>query len=239
MKILRGKQIFLLCVVSVCLNLQEEALGSERDPYLLRRQEMIETQIVSRGVSDKRVLDAMLKVERHRFVPFIVRAMAYNDSPLPIGHGQTISQPYIVAYMTEAARLTSEDRVLEVGTGSGYQAAVLAEIAREVYTIEIVEPLAQEARQRLKELGYQNIFVKHGDGYKGWPEKSPFDVIVVTAAPEEIPQELIHQLKTGGRMVVPIGSFFQELYLGTKTESGFEKKNLLPVRFVPMVHGEE
>ena len=214
-------------------------MGSERDPYLLRRQEMIETQIVSRGVSDKRVLDAMLKVERHRFVPFIVRAMAYNDSPLPIGHGQTISQPYIVAYMTEAARLNPEDRVLEVGTGSGYQAAVLAEIAREVYTIEIVEPLADDARQRLKELGYQNIFVKHGDGYKGWPEKSPFDVIVVTAAPEEIPPELIHQLKAGGRMVVPIGSFFQELYLVTRTESGFEKKNLLPVRFVPMVHGQE
>ena len=214
-------------------------MGSERDPYLLRRQEMIETQIVSRGVSDKRVLGAMLKVERHRFVPFIVRAMAYNDSPLPIGHGQTISQPYIVAYMTEAARLNPEDRVLEVGTGSGYQAAVLAEIAREVYTIEIVEPLADDARQRLKELGYQNIFVKHGDGYKGWPEKSPFDVIVVTAAPEEIPPELIHQLKAGGRMVVPIGSFFQELYLVTRTESGFEKKNLLPVRFVPMVHGQE
>ena len=214
-------------------------MGSERDPYLLRRQEMIETQIVSRGVSDKRVLDAMFKVERHRFVPFIVRAMAYNDSPLPIGHGQTISQPYIVAYMTEAARLNPEDRVLEVGTGSGYQAAVLAEIAREVYTIEIVEPLADDARQRLKELGYQNIFVKHGDGYKGWPEKSPFDVIVVTAAPEEIPPELIHQLKAGGRMVVPIGSFFQELYLVTRTESGFEKKNLLPVRFVPMVHGQE
>ena len=214
-------------------------MGSERDPYLLRRQEMIETQIVSRGVSDKRVLDAMFKVERHRFVPFIVRAMAYNDSPLPIGHGQTISQPYIVAYMTEAARLNPEDRVLEVGTGSGYQAAVLAEIAREVYTIEIVEPLADDARQRLKELGYQNIFVKHGDGYKGWPEKSPFDVIVVTAAPEEIPPELIHQFKAGGRMVVPIGSFFQELYLVTRTESGFEKKNLLPVRFVPMVHGQE
>jgi protein-L-isoaspartate(D-aspartate) O-methyltransferase len=233
------KKTLLLGVISVCLNGDGEAMDKGKDPYLLRRQEMIETQIVSRGVSDKRVLDAMLKVERHLFVPFLVRAMAYNDSPLSIGHGQTISQPYIVAYMTEAAQLKADDRVLEIGTGSGYQAAVLAEMAREVYTIEIVEPLADDARRRLKELGYQNIFVKHGDGYKGWPEKSPFDVIIVTAAPEEIPPELVNQLKAGGRMVVPIGSFFQELYLVTSTESGFTKESLLPVRFVPMVHGEE
>ncbi len=233
------KRIVSLCLILLGLNLRGQALGNEKDPYLVRQREMIETQIISRGVSDKKVLAAMLKVKRHLFVPFLARAMSYDDFPLSIGHGQTISQPYIVAYMTEAAGLNPGDRVLEIGTGSGYQAAVLAEIAREVYTIEIIEPLAREAQQRLKELGYQNISVRHGDGYQGWPEKSPFDVIVVTAAPEEIPRELVNQLRVGGRMVVPIGSFFQELYLVTRTESGFEKKSLLPVRFVPMVHEKE
>ena len=161
---------------------------------------------------------------------------AYNDSPLPIGYGQTISQPYIVAYMTQAARLFPDDRVLEIGTGSGYQAAVLAEIVKEVYTIEILKPLADTARARLEEMGYRNIKVKHGDGYKGWKEYAPYDAIIVTAAPDEVPEELVRQLKIGGRMVVPIGSFFQELYLITKTESGIKQELLLPVVFVPMIH---
>ena len=204
-----------------------------------RRELMVAEQIVSRGVSDTKVLAAMRKVERELFVPPGLRQAAYADEPLPIGHGQTISQPFIVAYMTEAAQLKSGDRVLEIGTGSGYQAAILAEIAREVYTIEIVEPLARESRDRLASLGYRNIEVRYGDGYKGWPEKAPFDVIIITAAPPEIPVELVSQLKVGGRMVVPVGSFFQELVLITRTRAGYDKKSLLPVRFVPMVRSDK
>ncbi len=200
---------------------------------------MIEEQIMQRGVLDPYVLKAMEKVERHLFVPDSLWEDAYSDGPLPIGYGQTISQPYIVAFMTEAADLKRDDKVLEVGTGSGYQAAVLAEIAREVYTIEIVEPLAESAEKRLKDLGYQNIFVKHGDGYQGWVEHAPFDAIVVTAAPKEVPEELVKQLKVGGRMIVPIGSFYQELYRITKTEKGVHKEKLIPVRFVPMIKGTE
>lgn len=206
---------------------------------LTERQRMVDEQIAARGVTDPRVLAAMAKVERHLFVPPALRKIAYADEPLPIGHGQTISQPYIVAYMTEALRLGSEDRVLEIGAGSGYQAAILAELAREVYTIELVEPLAEAAREKLASLGYGNIRVICGDGYKGLPEEAPFDAIMVTAAPPEIPTELASQLKTGGRMVVPVGSFFQELYLITRTEDGFESKPLLPVRFVPMVRSQK
>ncbi|MGD2279507.1 MAG: protein-L-isoaspartate(D-aspartate) O-methyltransferase [Candidatus Omnitrophota bacterium] len=207
--------------------------------YASERRQMIEKQIKFRGVTDKKVLKAMMEVKRHLFVPAEIRAAAYRDSPLPIGYGQTISQPYIVAYMTEVARLGPKDRVLEIGTGSGYQAAVLAEIVKEVYTIEIVKGLADSASRRLEDLGYKNVHVRWGDGYKGWPEKAPFDAIIVTAAPPEIPEELIGQLKTGGRMVVPVGSFFQELYLITRTDSGYDRKALFPVRFVPMVPGEE
>ncbi len=196
---------------------------------------MVETQIAHRGISDQKVLDAIYKVKRHLFVPERLKKLAYEDHPLPIGYGQTISQPYIVAYMTEVANLKKGDRVLEIGTGSGYQAAVLAEIVKEVYTIEIIKPLADTARQRLKDLGYKNIYVKHGDGYLGWPEFMPYDAIIVTAAPNEVPEKLVEQLKVGGRMVVPIGSFYQELYLITKTEEGIRKQTLLPVRFVPMV----
>jgi len=206
---------------------------------LLKRQQMVEEQIAARGVIDPAVLNAMQKVERHLFVPAALQVVAYADEPLPIGHGQTISQPYIVAYMTEALQLKSGDRVLEIGTGSGYQAAVLAEIAKEVYTIELSKPLADTARDRLASLGYKNIEVACGDGYKGWPEKAPFDAIMVTAAPPEIPEELAKQLKAGGRMIVPVGSFFQELYLVTRTETGFETKPLLPVRFVPMVRPDK
>jgi len=202
---------------------------------MLAREKMVEEQIERRGVTDKAVLGAMKKVERHLFVPEDLKNTAYTDSPLPIGYRQTISQPYIVAFMTQAIQPGPDDRVLEIGTGSGYQAAVLAELVKEVYTIEIVEPLAENARLLLEKLGYKNIKVKYGDGYKGWREYSPFDVIVVTAAPPGIPEELINQLKIGGSMIVPIGEYHQELYLIKKTETGLERKALLPVVFVPMV----
>ncbi|MDD5005295.1 MAG: protein-L-isoaspartate(D-aspartate) O-methyltransferase [Candidatus Omnitrophica bacterium] len=203
--------------------------------YSKEKNRMIEEQIISRGVNDKNVISAMQKVERHLFVPDNLRQQAYEDGPLPIGYGQTISQPYIVAYMTEALELKPEDIVLEIGTGSGYQAAVLAEIVKQVYTIELLRPLADGARERLKKSGYSNIEVKQGDGYLGWPEHAPFDKIIVTAAPEDIPIKLIEQLKVGGKMILPVGSFYQELYLITKTDGGFIKKMLLPVRFVPMI----
>lgn len=211
---------------------------SEMEAYSHERKRMVDQQMVRRGIRDERVLEAMLATPRHEFVPPEQVRQAYVDAPLPIGNSQTISQPYIVAYMTEAANLKKGDRVLEIGTGSGYQAAVLAEIVKEVYTIEIIKPLADTARQRLKDLGYKNIYVKHGDGYLGWPEFMPYDAIIVTAAPDEIPEKLVEQLKRGGRMVIPIGSFYQELYLITKTEKGIHKKALLPVRFVPMVRGK-
>lgn len=206
---------------------------------LAERRQMVDEQIAARGVRDPGVLAAMLKVERDLFVPAALRKAAYADEPLPIGYGQTISQPYIVAYMTESLQLGPEDRVLEIGAGSGYQAAVLAEIAKEVYTIELVEPLAGAARARLASLGYGNVEVVCGDGYEGLPDKAPFDAIMVTAAPPEIPEGLAAQLKTGGRMIVPVGSFFQELHLITRTASGFETKPLLPVRFVPMVRAQK
>jgi len=212
-------------------------LGFDGSSYSEKMEKMINEQIVARGVKNSNVINAMRKVERHLFVPDNMKARAYDDGPLPIGYNQTISQPYIVAFMTEALDLEPQDKVLEIGTGSGYQAAVLAEIAKEVYTIEIIEPLAQEAEKRLKDLGYKNIQVKCADGYKGWPENAPFDKIIVTAAPDEIPEELIRQLKVNGKMVIPIGSFFQELYLIIKTKKGFTKKPLLPVRFVPMIKG--
>jgi protein-L-isoaspartate(D-aspartate) O-methyltransferase len=209
------------------------------DPLSSNRQQMVREQIEARGVKDQRVLEAMRKVRRHLFVPAPWRNSAYDDRPLPIGEGQTISQPYIVAFMTEAARIGPKDRILEIGTGSGYQSAVLGELAKEVYTIEIVKPLAESARLLLEKMGYKNIKVRWGDGYQGWKEQAPFEAIIVTAAPSEIPGELVKQLKTGGRMVVPIGGFFQELYLITKMESGIKKETLLPVRFVPMIHPAE
>ncbi len=233
------KIFFCACMViaifSGAVVIAQEEAG---DLFAAKREKMANEQIRARGISDIRVLAAMQEARRHLFVPPELRTLAYEDMPLPIGYGQTISQPYIVAYMTEAAQLKFSDRVLEIGTGSGYQAAILAEIVKEVYTIEILQPLAESAKARLAELGYKNVSVKWGDGYKGWPEYAPFDAIIVTAAPSEIPQELVNQLKTGGRMVVPIGSVFQELYLIVRTESGITKKSLLPVRFVPMVPGQ-
>lgn len=204
------------------------------DAYRVRRLDMVATQIVARGIGDSLVIRAMKTVPRDKFVPEALRMLAYSDSPLPIGEDQTISQPYIVAFMTEALKLAPHDRVLEVGTGSGYQAAVLAEIVDSVFTIEIIENLGKSAESRLKALGYRNISVRIGDGYQGWREEALFDAIIVTAAPDHIPQPLIDQLKVGGRLVIPVGSAFQELVRITKTPEGLSREDLLPVRFVPM-----
>jgi len=204
-----------------------------------RRARMVTDQIQSRGVSDKKVLDAMRGVARHLFVPVGIREFAYTDQPLVIGYGQTISQPYVVAAMTEALQIQPGDKILEIGTGSGYQAAILGELTDKVYTIEIVKPLADQARQVLESLGYVHIHVRHGDGYQGWPEEAPFDAIIVTAAPPEVPPELIRQLKVGGRMVIPVGEGFQNLLLISKTPTGIRRKVLFPVRFVPMVPGND
>ena len=198
------------------------------------RLRMVKGQIESRGVKDKNVLEAMKKVPRHLFVPEKYRKYAYDDRPLPIGENQTISQPYIVAYMTESLELDEDDKVLEIGTGSGYQAAILGEIAASVYTIEIVESLALRAELTLKDLGYTNVHVRVGDGYQGWPGEAPFDAVIVTAAPGHIPQPLIDQLKEGGRLVIPVGDYMQELVLVKKTDKGIEKERLLSVMFVPM-----
>jgi len=204
------------------------------DPSSAARSHMVTAQIEARGVGDRRVLDALRSVERHLFVPEAMRPHAYEDRPLPIGHRQTISQPYIVALMTELARVGKGARVLEIGTGSGYQAAVLAVLAKEVYTIEIVEPLAMESKARLARLGYRNVVVRAGDGYRGWPEKAPFDAILVTAAPPEIPAPLLEQLAVGGRLVAPVGEGVQDLVLVEKTSRGLLRRSVLPVRFVPM-----
>ena len=205
------------------------------DPAMARaRERMVAEQIEARDVRDAATLRAMRDVERHLFVPSVHVAEAYEDHPLPIGHGQTISQPYIVAFMTEALGLRGGESVLEVGTGSGYQAAVLAKIAARVYSIEIVEPLAAEARERLARLGYTNVEVRAGDGYLGWPEAAPFDGIMVTAAAPRIPEPLKAQLKDGGRLVIPVGEEFQELVVVTRRGETFEERRVLPVRFVPM-----
>jgi len=198
------------------------------------RLRMVSEQIEARGVADPRVLAAMRAVPRHEFVPPASRARAYDDGPLEIGHGQTISQPYVVAAMTELAAPKPGARVLEVGTGSGYQAAVLAEMGSQVYTIEILAPLAAQAARTLERLGYGSVQVRHGDGYRGWPEAAPFDAIVVTAAAPRVPPDLLAQLAVGGRLVIPVGSAFQELQVHTKTPEGIEVRSVLPVRFVPM-----
>ena len=196
---------------------------------------MVRTQLQSRDIVDRRVLEAMRTVPRHLFVPESWRDQAYDDHPLPIGHDQTISQPYIVALMTELARVAAGDRVLEIGTGCGYQTAVLAALGAEVYSMEVVEPLADAARTRLAELGYERVTVRSGDGYGGWPEGAPFAAVVVTAAPPTIPQPLQEQLALGGRLVVPVGRHWQDLLVVLRNARGFEERNVLPVRFVPMV----
>jgi len=195
---------------------------------------MVARQIEGRGVRDARTLAALRKVPRHLFVPAALAGDAYADHALPIGHDQTISQPYVVAFMTEALGLRGGETVLEVGTGSGYQAAVLAEIAARVYTIEIVVPLAEEARERLARLGYRNVEVRAGDGYRGWPDKAPFDAVIVTAAAPRIPEPLKQQLKDGGRLVIPVGDAEQELIVLTRQGGRFTEERVLPVRFVPM-----
>ena len=207
-----------------------------QDRYSQMRMNMVANQIIARGITDEKVVKAMQKVERHLFVPADYALLAYNDGPLPIGYGQTISQPYIVAFMTEILELESTDCVLEIGTGSGYQAAILAEICRSVYTIEVVPELGTRAKNLLSVLGYNNIHVKIGDGYLGWPEFAPFDAIIVTCAPTHIPEPLKEQLKEGGKMIIPVGErYVQELVLLEKKEGKLKKRNVLPVLFVPMV----
>jgi protein-L-isoaspartate(D-aspartate) O-methyltransferase len=205
------------------------------DKWQAKREAMVKNQIEARGVADPLVLKAMRKAPRHLFVPEKERSAAYSDYPLPIGNNQTISQPYIVAFMTEQLGLKGGEKVLEIGTGSGYQAAMLAEIAGRVYSIEIICELADSAATRLKNLGYKNVTVRCGDGYQGWPDESPFDAVIVTAAPGKIPQPLVDQLKPGGKMIIPVGKLSQELILVTKLADGkVEQKSVLPVRFVPM-----
>jgi len=204
--------------------------------FAAQRQQMVERQLKLRGIKDERVLAAMAKVPREEFIPMDARADAYEDGPLPIGYDQTISQPYIVAFMTEQLRPKPSDRVLEIGSGSGYQAAILAELVADVYTIDIVEPLAKTAEATLQRLGYKNVHIKVGDGYNGWPEEMPFDAIIVTCAPEKVPQPLVDQLKNGGRMVIPVGErFAQQLYLLEKKNGQMKESVILPVRFVPML----
>jgi protein-L-isoaspartate(D-aspartate) O-methyltransferase len=209
--------------------------GQEPAAYAEARAAMVDEQIASRGITDRRVLVALRTVPRHRFVPPDQALFAYDDRPLPIGLGQTISQPFIVAYMTEALELARDDRVLEIGTGSGYQAAVLASLAREVYSIEIVPELADRARRTLHELGYENVQVRTGDGYEGWAEHAPFDRIIVTAAPDHVPQPLVDQLGPGGRMVIPVGDTDQRLTVLTRTAHGVVSQSTLSVRFVPLI----
>lgn len=217
------------------------AKGGE-DSYAERRMEMVEQLKGPRyGIKNERVLEAMAATPRHEFVREEERTQAYDDSPLPIGFGQTISQPFIVAFMTEALELNSTDRVLEVGTGSGYQAAVLSGLVAEVCSIEIVEGLAKRAAETLTRLGYKNVKTKFGDGYKGWPAKAPFDAVIVTCAPDEVPSALVDQLKEGGRMVIPVGKAgaVQELYVMEKKDGQVKRKAVMPVRFVPMTREEE
>jgi protein-L-isoaspartate(D-aspartate) O-methyltransferase len=232
-------------LLAICLLIMVGALAQQtiaREGYRVEREQMVRRDLQSgifgrQRITDENVLRAMETVPRHRFVPMALQDDAYADTPLPIGYDQTISQPYIVALMTQAISPDEDDIVLEVGTGSGYQAAVLAEIVAQVYTIEIVEPLGLRAREDLADAGYDNVEVRIGDGYQGWPEHAPFDAIIVTAAPEHVPQPLIDQLKTGGRMVIPVGERYgaQELRLLTKRDDGtLDEETIEAVRFVPM-----
>jgi len=229
--------IWLLSVILVAFSITLKAQENDKkDPFIRVRQRMVRNQISARGIHDQKVLKAMLQVPRHKFVPPAYKRMAYDDRPLPIGHGQTISQPYIVALMTEALKLKPDTKVLEIGTGSGYQAAILSLLCNEVYSIEILSPLANNARKTLRELGYDNVKIKTGDGYQGWPEHSPFDAIIVTCAPEAIPEKLKEQLAEGGRMIIPVGgSLTQELVLIRKKNGKLHQESVARVRFVPMV----
>lgn len=226
--------LFLNIFIACCTGQTQS--GSD---YPDKRESMVKNQIERRGITDSRILTAMRKVERHLFVPAMQRRDAYGDHPLPIGHGQTISQPYIVAFMTDVLDVKRDTKVLEIGTGSGYQAAILGEMCDSVFTIEIVEPLGERAKSLLNSLGYKNVFVSIGDGYKGWPEYAPFDAIIVTCSPSHVPQPLVDQLAEGGRMIIPVGrTFNQELVLLIKRKGKLKQQAVLPVRFVPMVDEE-
>lgn len=222
----------VLLIAGSCL---ADDIGTEESREA--RMKMVEQQIAARGVTDDRVLEAMRKVERHQFVPDQYRAFAYFDRPLPIGEGQTISQPYVVAFMTEILELQKSEKVLEIGTGSGYQAAVLAEICNNVWTIEVNQTLAGSARKALEKTGYTDVHVRAGDGYQGWKEHAPFDAIIVTCAPSDVPEPLLEQLSEGGRMIIPVDSSFgQELVLLKKVKGELVRTGVLPVRFVPMIN---
>jgi len=221
-------------IVSGCENDHQAMPQENNHTRQAERDWMVDTQIVAGGVTDEAVVAAMRRVPRHRFMPDSDSEDAYGDFPLPIGYGQTISQPFIVAYMTQALKLKPDEKVLEIGTGSGYQAAILAELVSKVLTIEIVEPLARRAEETLKELGYSNVIVRAGDGYKGWPDESPFDAIILTAAPNHIPPPLLEQLAIGGRLILPVGDYPQSLVMIRRTKEGYKETELLPVAFVPM-----
>ena len=208
--------------------------------WVIEADRMVTNQIERRGVRDSKVLRTMRDIPRHLFVPGYLKNSAYSDRPLPIGEGQTISQPYIVALMTELLQLEGGETILEIGTGSGYQAAVLSPLVKAVFTIEIVKPLANSARKLIEKLSYENVIVKWGDGYKGWVKHAPYDRVIVTAAPDRVPQALIDQMKISGLLVIPVGTYYQELKVITKiSEQETEEKNIIPVRFVPMVHPEK
>lgn len=210
-------------------------MGSNGDDFQRQRETMVNRQFVARDIDDSHVLEVLKRVQRHRFVPERYQHLAYADSPIPIGYRQTISQPYIVALMTQLVEPKPNARALDIGTGSGYQAAVLAELVKDVYSIEIVKELANEARVRLDKLGYRNIHLKHGDGYRGWPEAAPFQIIVVAAAPDHVPRPLLDQLAVGGRMVIPVGNKYQSLLVIEKSENGaLSQRKIAPVAFVPM-----
>lgn len=228
-KILRV--FFLLFTLLGCHNTKNK---SDTPWDEIARKEMVQNQIIARGIKDTNVIDAMFKVERHKFVPQNLEKLAYEDHPLPIGEGQTISQPYVVALMTEKLALKGGEKVLEIGTGSGYQAAILSLIAKEIYTIEIIPLLANCAAKQLKELEFNNVQVRCGDGFLGWPEAAPFDAIIITCAPPEVPKPLIEQLAEGGKLIVPLGEDFQMLTLFEKIGDKLQKTSIIPVRFVPM-----
>jgi protein-L-isoaspartate(D-aspartate) O-methyltransferase len=227
---------FAVALMAVGAVLAAQSQDSDPKAFQAERQRMVDRDIAAQGIRDPAVLAAMRRVPRHLFVPPAIRRRAYDDQPLPIGFDQTISQPYIVAYMTEALRPAREHVVLEIGTGSGYQAALLAELVREVLTIEIVPELADRARQTLAQAGYRNVQVRTGNGYLGWPERAPFQRIIVTAAPATLPQALVDQLAIGGLMVVPVGRDAQQMTIVTKNERGITQSKTIPVRFVPMVN---
>jgi protein-L-isoaspartate(D-aspartate) O-methyltransferase len=238
----RQLKIKFFIVIFVTVNLFLFSLMVRADSletsFAQKRKQMVENQIKARGIKDPRVLDAMFKVKRHLFVPSNISHLAYEDYPLPIGWEQTISQPYIVALMTELLGLNGTERVLEIGTGSGYQAAILAEAAKEVYTIEIVEPLARKSKGLLEELGYKNIKVKIGDGFLGWHEFAPYDGIIVTCAPEKIPSPILEQLAENGKLVIPVGKHWQNLKLVRKMKGKIIETDIVPVRFVPMLRNK-